>query len=379
MNVAIISSRFPRFGAEAFLGAELNGLRRHFERVIVVPARESLFSRRTFNDAFQTVRSHPTRIPGVLKLLFFGSSRPTVFFKNLLILPKALAVARTVELENVDHIHAYWMSAPATVALVASEMTGVPWSSSAHRWDIYENNLLCRKAEKATFLRTISERGSHDLAKLIGASHRAKVTQVRVGVKIPAIEPRSSTGPVRLLCAANLIEQKGHLDLLEALAVATARNVDYHCDIAGSGPLYARIERRIGELGLSGRVVLCGRIDHAQLLDNLRLGEYDVAVLASRSEGRGRMEGIPVALIEAMAAGVPCIATDSGSIPELLDEASGFVVAVGNANRFADAIERVATSPGLRLQLGRNARRRIVQHFNVEQTGPALAELIIRS
>lgn len=146
-----------------------------------------------------------------------------------------------------------------------------------------------------------------------------------------------------------------------------------------SGPLYARIERRIGELGLSGRVVLCGRIDHAQLLDNLRLGEYDVAVLASRSEGRGRMEGIPVALIEAMAAGVPCIATDSGSIPELLDEASGFVVAVGNANRFADAIERVATSPGLRLQLGRNARRRIVQHFNVEQTGPALAELIIRS
>lgn len=235
MNVAIISSRFPRFGAEAFLGAELNGLRRHFERVIVVPARESLFSRRTFNDAFQTVRSHPTRIPGVLKLLFFGSSRPTVFFENLLILPKALAVARTVELENVDHIHAYWMSAPATVALVASEMTGVPWSSSAHRWDIYENNLLCRKAEKATFLRTISERGSHDLAKLIGASHRAKVTQVRVGVKIPAIEPRSSTGPVRLLCAANLIEQKGHLDLLEALAVATARNVDYHCDIAGAG------------------------------------------------------------------------------------------------------------------------------------------------
>ena len=379
MNVAIISSRFPRFGAEAFLGAELNGLRPHFERVIVVPARESLFSRRTLSDAFRTVRSHPTRIAGVLKLLFFGSSRPTVFFKNLLILPKALAVARTVEVEKVDHIHAYWMSAPATVALVASQMTGVPWSSSAHRWDIYENNLLRRKAEKATFLRTISERGSRDLARLIGAKHRAKVTQVRLGVNVPAIEPHSSTGPTRLLCAANLIEQKGHLDLLEALAIVASRNVDYRCDIAGSGPLYLQIERRIGELGLSGRVFLRGRIDHAQLLDSLRRGEYDVAVLASRSEGRGRMEGIPVALIEAMAAGVPCVATDSGSIPELLDETSGFVVPVGNAKPFADAIERVAASPSLRLQLGRNARRRIVAHFNVEQTGPALAELIIQS
>lgn len=379
MNVAIISSRFPRFGAEAFLGAELNGLRPHFDRVIVVPARESLFSRRTLSDAFRTVRSHPTRIAGVLKLLFLGSSRPTVFLKNLLILPKGLAVARTVELEKVDHIHAYWMSAPATVALVASQMTGVPWSSSAHRWDIYENNLLRPKAERATFLRTISERGSRDLAKLIGVKDRAKVTQVRVGVKIPAIQPRNSSGPVRLLCAANLIEQKGHLDLLEALAVVAARNVDYRCDIAGSGPLYAQIERRIGELGLSSLVFLRGRIDHAQLLDSLRRGEYDVAVLASRSEGRGRMEGIPVALIEAMAAGVPCVATDSGSIPELLDETSGFVVPVGDAKRFADAIERVATSAGLRLRLGRNARRRIVQHFNVEQTGPALAELIIQS
>jgi colanic acid/amylovoran biosynthesis glycosyltransferase len=354
--VAIISSRFPRFGAEAFLGAEVNGLRPHFDRVIVVPMRESLFSWKTLVDAFRTIRLHPTRIAGVFKLLFLGANRPSVFFKNLAVL----------------------RSAPATVALVASQVTGVPWSSSAHRWDIYEGNLLERKAAKAAFLRTISERGSRDLAALIGAKHRAKVTRVSVGVKIPAIEPRRIAGPLRLLCAANLIEQKGHLDLLDALRIAAQRNIDYRCYIAGAGPLYRQLERRISELALSQHVFLQGRVDHAQLLESLRRGDYDVAVLASRSAGRGRMEGIPVALIEAMAAGLPCVATNSGSISELLDDTSGFVVPVGDANGFADAIERLANFE-FRAELGRNARRRVVCHFNIEQTAPALAELIIQA
>ncbi|MGA2759947.1 MAG: glycosyltransferase family 4 protein [Candidatus Cybelea sp.] len=378
MTVAIISSRFPRFGAETFLGAELNGLRPHFDRVIVVPVRESLFSWRTIIDAFRTIRLHPTRIAGVVKLLFVGASRPSVFLKNLAVFPRALAVARTVELEKVDHIHAYWMSAPATVALVASQLTGIPWSASAHRWDIYERNLLERKAANAAFLRTISDRGSRDLAALIGVKHRRKVARVPVGVRVPAIEPRCFTGPLRLLCAANLIEQKGHFDLLEALAIAAQRKVEYRCDIAGSGPLYQQLERRICELGLSRRVFLRGRVDHARLLESLRRGEYDVAVLASRSAGGGRMEGIPVALIEAMAAGLPCIATNSGSIPELLDGTSGFVVPAGDTKSFADAIERLANAD-LRAELGRNARTHIVRHFNIEQTGPALAGLIIQS
>lgn len=378
MTVAIISSRFPRFGAETFLAAELNGLRPHFDRVIVVPVRESLFSWKTIVDAVRTICSHPTRIVAVVKLLFVGASRPSVFFKNLAVFPRALAVARTVELEKVDHIHAYWMSAPATVALVASQVTGIPWSASAHRWDIYEGNLLERKAAKAAFLRTISDRGRRDLSAMISVKHRGKVARVPVGVKVPAIEPRRLAGPLRLLCAANLIEQKGHLDLLEALGIVARRNVDYRCDIAGSGPLYRQLERRICELGLSRRVFLRGRVGHAQLLESLRCGEYDVAVLASRSAEGGRMEGIPVALIEAMAAGMPCIATDSGSIPELLDGTSGFVVPVGDAKSFADAIERLANSD-LRSELGRNARTHIVRHFNIEQTGPALAGLIIES
>jgi glycosyltransferase involved in cell wall biosynthesis len=379
MTVAIISSRFPRFGAETFLGTELEGLRPHFARVIVVPVRQSLFSLRTVADALRTAFRHPRRTAGVLRTLFGRPGRPSVFFKNVLVLPRALAVARTIEREKVDHIHAYWMSAPATVALVASELTGIPWSSSAHRWDIYENNLLERKARKAAFLRAISERGASDLRERIGASDRAKVSRVRVGVTMPVLGARAATGPLRVICAANLIEQKGHLDLLAALGILALRKVAFRCDIAGSGPLYAKLQRRIEELRLNDRVTLQGRVAHDRLLESLQRGEYDAAVLASRSEGNGRMEGIPVALMEAMAAGLPCVATDSGSIPELLDAATGIVVPAGDARRIANALERLANSPDLRRRLGDAARERVEREFNIERTGPALAELIKRS
>ncbi len=378
MTIAVISSRFPRFGAETFLGPELEGLRAHFERVIVVPTRDSLFSRRTLADALRAVRANPRRVANVVRLLLLESKRPAIFIKNVLLLPKALSVARTVEREGVNHIHAYWLSAPATVALVASRLTGIPFSSSAHRWDIYEGNMLSRKAEEAAFIRTISDRGSRDLAALIGPRYAAKLACVRVGVRVPEKLIRGGAGALRLLCAANLIEQKGHHDLLDALAILRNRAIDFCCDVAGSGPLYRALERRIRELGLSDRVFMLGRIAHAQILERLHRGDYDAGVLASRNSGNGHMEGVPVALIEAMAAGIPCVATDSGSIPELLDSTVGRVVPTSDARSLAAALEELAL-PNLRLQLGRNARRRIEQQFNIDLTGPALAELIKQS
>ncbi len=80
-----------------------------------------------------------------------------------------------------------------------------------------------------------------------------------------------------------------------------------------------------------------------------------------------------------MAAGLPCVATDSGSIPELLDAVTGIVVPAGDARRIANALERLANSADLRRRLGDAARERVEREFNIERTGPALAELIKRS
>lgn len=379
MTLAIISSRFPRPGSETFLGTELKGLRRHFKQIVVLPVRESLFTPATLRAALAELRANPKGVAQVAATLFAGAGRPSIFFKNLIILPKALAIAQTVRRRRVDHIHAYWLSTPATVAYIASRLTGVPWSSSAHRWDIYENNLLKHKARSARFLRTISDRGRRDLGSALESPDAAKVSCIKLGVEMPQIDARHDSAHFSILCAANLIEQKGHAVLLDALAILAGRGIAFRCDIAGSGPLYAALQRRIAALRLQHQVFLCGRVGHDELLERLRRGDYQLAVLASRSDGRRNMEGIPVALIEAMAAGVPCVATSSGSIPELIDDGCGAVVPVDDAAALAAALQRLAACADKRRRLGRNARARVAEEFNLERTAPALAEMILAS
>jgi colanic acid/amylovoran biosynthesis glycosyltransferase len=375
MKVAIVSSRFPGRG-ETFLGTELKELRGHFDDVSVFPARAELFSRSTLRDAAAMVRSRPKRFVQTLRKLVAGSRRPSILAKNLVVLPRALAVAHRVERDGIDHIHAYWLSAPATVAFVASEMTGTPWSASAHAWDIYENNLIRLKAKSARFIRAISDRGAHDLGGFMERRDASKVTRVFVGVDIADTPAPHVAQPLRFLCAANMVSKKGHMDLLAALKIVADEGVDFRCDLAGDGVLWNALEKRIAELDLGNRVFMLGRVAHATLIERLGRGEYDLKLLASRNEGGGNMEGIPVALMEAMAAGVPCVATDSGGIPELILDDCGIVATAHDPKAFAAGIVRLARSPELRASMALRARARVAEHFNVRRTIPTLASLM---
>jgi colanic acid/amylovoran biosynthesis glycosyltransferase len=375
VKVAIVSSRFPGRG-ETFLGTELKELRGHFDDVSVFPARAELFSRSTLRDAAAMVRSRPKRFVQTLRKLVAGSRRPSILAKNLVVLPRALAVAHRVERDGIDHIHAYWLSAPATVAFVASEMTGTPWSASAHAWDIYENNLIRLKAKSARFIRAISDRGAHDLGGFMERRDASKVKRVFVGVDIADTPAPHATQPLRFLCAANMVEVKGHMDLLDALKIVADERVDFRCDLAGDGVLWNALKKRIAELDLGNRVFMLGRVAHATLMERLGRGDYAIQLLTSRNEGPGHMEGIPVALMEAMAAGVPCVATDSGSIPELIADDCGIVATAHDPQAVAAGIVRLARSPELRASMGLRARARVTEHFNVRRTIPTLASLV---
>jgi glycosyltransferase involved in cell wall biosynthesis len=375
VKIAIVSSRFPGRG-ETFLGTELKELRGHFDDVTVMPARGELFSSSTLRDAMAMVRARPWRFLKTLRTLVAGSRDVNVLAKNLVVLPRALAIARRVQRDGIDHIHAYWLSAPATVAFVASEMTGTPWSASAHAWDIYENNLIRHKAKTARFIRAISDRGARDLGNFMELRDVRKVTRVFVGVEIGDTPAPQTTKPLRFLCAANMVGKKGHMDLLQALKNASDEGVDFRCDLAGDGVLWNAIETRIGELGLESRVFMLGRVAHATLIERLRRGDYDVKLLTSRNEGGGYMEGIPVALMEAMAAGIPCVATDSGGVSELIDQDCGVVAIAHDTDAIAAGIVRLSRSPELRRSMGLRARARVTEHFNVRRTIPTLASLV---
>jgi glycosyltransferase involved in cell wall biosynthesis len=281
-----------------------------------------------------------------------------------------------VRRQGIRHIHAYWLSGPATVAMIAARLSGVSWSASAHRWDIFERNLTVPKIQSAAFVRTISKQGLENLAQIAGGRFRPKLRCVRLGVDVPS---EHSAAPARaglaLVCAANLVPVKGHATLLRALKLVEQAGIPFRCDIIGDGPLRARLRRQIAALGLGGKALLLGRRTHGRFLAGLRKGEYDAAILASRQDGE-QMEGIPVALMEAMAAAVPCIATRSGAVGELLDQSCGIVVDAHDERALAAGIAALAQSPAMRRDLGMRARARVQSEFNSAHTTAALAGLI---
>ena len=186
-----------------------------------------------------------------------------------------------------------------------------------------------------------------------------------MGVDLPAATaPVRAEGPLRLLTAANLLPVKGHRYLLEALGGLD----DVALEIAGAGPLRAELEERARGLP----VTFLGAVSHTQLLEGLRDGRWDAVVLPSTPTDEGDQEGVPVSLIEAMAAGVPVVSTLSGSIPELVTDGAGLLVPPRDPVALAAALERLR-DPELRRRLAAAGRARVEAEFDVERVAAELA------
>jgi glycosyltransferase involved in cell wall biosynthesis len=157
-------------------------------------------------------------------------------------------------------------------------------------------------------------------------------------------------------CVAQLIARKGHDTLLQSVALLTSAAPQLHLVCFGRGPLAAALERRARELGLGTRVHFAGfRDDLPELLP-----ELDLLVHPAEREGLG------VAVLEAMAAGVPVVAARSGGIPDLIDdEHSGVLVAPQDPGALADALARLISDPGLRARLAAQARLRVTEEFSI--------------
>jgi glycosyltransferase involved in cell wall biosynthesis len=400
--LCIVSAKYPFGHGEAFLDTELRSLAPLVERVVVFPA-----SPRARSAGFANVPAETVALPfaglATLRLAARAASRrPRAVLaalatiagaryplrgkvKNLVVVPKALALAELARERGITHFHAYWLSTPATIAWLASRASGIPFSASTHRWDLYENNMAAVKLRDAAFVRTISERGRDDLLRITGGDP-AKVHVVRLGVALPrrdaaaagapagAAEPAAR--PLRILCAARLVPVKGHAYLIDALALLRDEGVAFACTFAGEGELRGELERRVAAAGLGEAVRFAGVVPHDALLAALERGEYDVSVISSVERPGGLMEGVPVALIEAMAAGTVVVATDSGSVGELVDAETGVLVPHSDPGALAAGLARVARDPALRARLRSAARARVERDFEGSRTAARLRALI---
>jgi len=412
VRLCVVSAKYPFGPGEPFLDTELRALAPSFERVVVFPTSQrarafgydavpasvlgiSLFGPRTLALAWRALVRQPRAVASALAALLGGRYALRAKLKNLVVVPKGLALAELVREHGIAHVHAYWLSTPATVAWLAARVAGVPFSATTHRWDIYENNMAARKLHDATFVRTISARGRDDLLAMTGGEP-AKAVLVRLGVALPATRAEAAAEgdvdaavdggthaepdgerPLRILCAARLVPVKGHDVLIRALVALRDDGVAFACTLAGDGELRDALQARIDAAGLGDRVRLAGAIPHDVLLAQLQAGAFDVSVIASIERAGGLMEGVPVALLEAMAAGAVVVATDSGSIGELVDATTGVLVPHSDATALASALARVARDPDLRSRLRAEARCRVEREYDGRRTSDRLRALIL--
>lgn len=397
MRIVYIASSLPYGPGEAFIIPEIEELKRQGHEVLLVPMyprgtifhdrarsmlgfarNQPLLSWEILSKALGTAVKAPLKALPALALIIWRSNSARILAKNLAVYPKGLWLANVAREWRAEHIHAHWAAATATMALVAGELAEVPWSFTAHRWDIAENNLIALKARKAAFARAIDRRGAQELAT--HASLEGWMPHViHMGVPVhesgasrPVQVPRST---VRAVMAANFVGIKGHSYLVEAMRLLRDRGVRILLELPGDGPLRAGVEGKVRGYGLDEEVKFLGPVPHEQLLARLQAGTWDLMVLPSIEDGTGAREGIPVSLMEAMSCGVPVISTNSGGIPELLDNGAGVLVPPKDPAALAEAMEHLIRDPALRRQMAKAGRQRVQEWFNLEKV---VGELLLR-
>lgn len=326
------------------------------------------------------------RRPGALLLAWARALRTSAASRKLLVrapvvLLKAALVARRAEAMGISHLHAHWATHPALAAWTVRALTGIPYSFTAHAHDLYVDRAMLReKVAGAAFVVTISELNRRLIEEACGKDARGKVHVVRCGVDLREFAPAPRRPPPvpTFVCVASLRPYKGHRVLLDAAALIRDRGLPLRVVLVGDGELRRDLEARIERLGLQGVVELRGPVPHEEI--PAVLAGATAMVLPSVTQDDGQMEGIPVALMEAMAAGVPVVSSRLSGIPELVrDGEGGLLVPERDPAALAAAMERIARDPALATRLAEGARRAVAERFDRSQNVARLDALLSAS
>lgn len=300
---------------------------------------------------------------------------PRFLLRALVIAWGTPAIAEAVERDRIDRLHAHWATHAALLAHLVNVLTDVPYSITLHAHDLYvDRTMLDRKLRDCSAAVTISEHNA-ELLRRDYPDVADRVHVVRCGVDIARIDPTfdrpplAAGDPLRIVTVARFEPMKGHADLLKAAKRIHDGGREIRLDLVGDGDDRAEIARRAPEW-----VVFHGAVDGAEV-ERLVRGA-DMMVLPSIEMPDGRRDGIPVALMEAMALGVPVVSTTVSGIPELvIDGETGLLVPPGDPERLAAAILRLADDQALASHLTAAARRHVENHFDATTNGHRMARL----
>jgi colanic acid/amylovoran biosynthesis glycosyltransferase len=276
---------------------------------------------------------------------------------------EALLLGHWMHQRGLRHLHVHFGGSVSTVAMLAAEAWGFDYSMTIHGPEEFfevEHCYLPRKIEKAKFIFCISDFCRSQLMKYCDPDHWDKMHVVRLGVDTDEFEPVSHEAklPLQIICVGRLVAAKGQHILLQAFSHLRSKGHAVHLTYIGDGPARSSLEREAAEHVLGGHVTFCGALNHDQTRE--QMAKADIFALASFAEG------IPVALMEAMAMGIPCVSTSVAGIPELIqDKVDGLLVPPSSVESFASAIESLVLDQALRKRLGASGRAHVVEHYNL--------------
>ena len=343
-RIAYVAKYFPKF-SETFIASELVELQRRGIAVRILALHEPTLSLR--HDFITAAGLHRTTIYGV-----------------------AHFVDALKEFQP-DLIHAHFATDATEEARRLAAIFALPFTFTAHGYDIYRDppaDLSDRILEAAAVI-TVSRAN----ARYMSETFKVPLERIQVvpsGIDTSRFRPLLSAveTPPLIVSVARYEPVKNPELLLRVCAILRDRAVNFRCVMVGEGASRKSIERLRAQLELEGRVELAGVAEHDQVLGFLR--RASIAVLTSDREG------MPVSLMEAGACEVPVVATRVGGIPELIEhEVTGLLTPSGDAESFADSVERLLSDPQLRQRIGASARARIEESFSLRRQVDRMLEI----
>ncbi len=277
-------------------------------------------------------------------------------------------VDRLLPGSGVTHFHAHFAHSPTSVAMFASQLSGIPFSFTAHAKDIYisHREQLKEKINLACFVVTCSEYNRRRL-KNIAAEIPTPIERIYHGIDIDLFncqtETASPTEPYNIITVARLTPKKGLPTVLNALRHLLEQGVALHYTLIGDGEDRRMIMKMIARMGLDRITTWLGTQSHTVVLQHYR--RADLFVLGSEIARSGDRDGIPNVFLECMAMGVPIVSTDVSAIPELIeDNTTGLLVPPRRPDRMARAMLRLLTDIDLRQHILKHARARVLKAYN---------------
>jgi len=422
-RVAYVMSRFPRL-TETFILYEILALRRHGLDVQVYPLMRERKTRRApdgasplgkainlvsgesgelvMHDEARTllprvhysplisrriiramlgalVRDPASFLTTLGKVVAYNVGSINYLLGGLAIFPKAIYLGAEMRRAGVTHVHAHFANHPTTAVYVIWRMFGIPYSFTGHGADLQvDQHMLREKVRAAVFVRAIADDGRSLILAHAPHDSAAKVVTVPCGVDSAVFDSppriRSASTQLRLLCVATMYEVKGHHYLFKAIALLVDRGFDITCELVGDGPDRAALEMEVATMGLADRITFLGPQTRSEIVAHMH--GADALVVPSVPTTSGRREGLPVVIMEAMAARLAVVASGISGIPEIvIDGETGLLVPPRDPDAIANAVGLLAGDDAMRQRLVEAAHDLVGRRYDLAVVSKRMIEL----